>query len=128
MFSPVSKISVTVIPITVIIPLSNYLSKKKQPFENDQLRIERKPFLTKLERPDLPTNLFWDMKYAAINWQQSYRIVIESVLTRGDEKDLGIIIAFYGKEKIIGTLKNEIGYLPELIIDKVWSDFHSRFI
>jgi len=103
--------------------LSNHLSKKKQPFETDQIKIERKPILTKLERPELPKGLFWDMSYAAINWQQSYRIVIERVLTRGDEKDLDIIIAFYGREKIIDTLKNEIGFLPELIIDKVCKYF-----
>lgn len=103
--------------------LSNYLSKKKQPFENDQIKIERKPILTKLERPKLPKGLFWDMRYAAINWQKAYQIVIERVLTRGDENDWDVMIKFYGEEKITDALKNEIGDLPDLIIDKVCKYF-----
>ncbi|KQS41002.1 hypothetical protein [Pedobacter sp. Leaf194] len=103
--------------------ISNYLSKKKEPFENDQIRIERKPILTKLSRPELPKSLFWDMKHSNINWQRSYRIVIERVITRGEEIDWEELLRFYGQEKIVDTLKNEIGYLPELIIDKVCKYF-----
>ncbi|RNL55271.1 hypothetical protein D7004_04985 [Pedobacter jejuensis] len=103
--------------------ISNYLSKKKEPFENDQIRIERKPVLAKLSRPNLPKSLFWDMKYSNINWQRSYRIVIERVITRGEENDWEELLRFYGQEKIVDTLKNEIASLPEIIIDKVCKYF-----
>jgi hypothetical protein len=67
--------------------------------------------------------LFWDFDYEKINWQASYRTIIERVLERGAKDDWQELIHFYGKEKIIDALKNEIKYLPDYAIKNVCKYF-----
>jgi len=104
--------------------LNNYLSKRKIPFENDEVKIERLPLITKAKKPDLPKTLFWDFDFEKIDWRRSYKTVIERVLDKGSLVDWEEIIRFYGIENILYSLKYEINYLSDITVDEVCKYFH----
>ncbi|MBV8391145.1 MAG: hypothetical protein JO080_15170 [Mucilaginibacter sp.] len=103
--------------------LSNYLSKKKVPFENDEVKIARQPLLSHVARPNLPKVLFWDFEYGKINWQKAYKTIIERVLDKGNQEEWKELIRFYGIDKVIYALKNEIVYLSDITADAVCEYF-----
>src|SRR5688500_8879985 len=70
-------------------------------------------------KPNLDKGLFWDWRYDDIDWQKTYRSVIERVLERGTKQEWGEIIRFYGTPKIVTALKNEIKFLPDYILEEV---------
>jgi uncharacterized protein YbcC (UPF0753/DUF2309 family) len=74
-------------------------------------------------KPTLDKGLFWDWRYDAIDWQQSYRSVIERVLERGTQEEWEELIRFYGKPVIMKALKDEIKFLPDHTIEKVSNYF-----
>lgn len=47
--------------------LDNYLSKKKIPFENDEIKVERLPLIQKVKRPNLSEVLFWDFDFIKLD-------------------------------------------------------------
>jgi hypothetical protein len=96
--------------------LDNHLSKGS--YENDAVRIERKPVFAR-PRPDLPKRFFWEADYDRIDWQASYRTIIQRILERGREKEWKELIRFYGRDKIITALKEEINFLPDGILEDV---------
>ncbi|MBS1525848.1 MAG: hypothetical protein JST19_09390 [Bacteroidetes bacterium] len=103
--------------------LNNYLSKRKIPFENDEVKIVRQPLLTKVLRPDLPKVLFWDFDYGKIDWIRTYKTIIERVLDKGSQKEWEELVRFYGLDKIIYALKNEIVYLSDITANAVCEYF-----
>ncbi|MBN8823999.1 MULTISPECIES: hypothetical protein [unclassified Spirosoma] len=54
--------------------------------------------------PNLSHQLFWDVDYGSIEWQEKYRFVIERVLERGTFSDWLEIKRYYGLEKIKNTV------------------------
>jgi len=66
---------------------------------------------------------FWDLDYKKIDWQVSYRTVISRILERGGEAEWQELIRFYGKDKIIKALQEEITYLPDYTIGEVCGYF-----
>ena len=74
-------------------------------------------------KPILDKGLFWDWRYADIDWQKSYRSIIERVLERGTKEEWEEIIRFYGKPAVIKALKEEIKFLPDYTIDAVSNYF-----
>jgi hypothetical protein len=74
-------------------------------------------------KPNLPKRLFWEFKYEDIDWHKEYAAVIERVIERGTESEWSQLINFYGKDKVVNTLKNETNYLPDEIIDDVCKYF-----
>lgn len=103
--------------------LNNYLSKKKIPFENAEIKIERQPLLQKIERPDLPAVLFWEFDYDRIDWKRSYKTIIERVLDKGTKTEWEEMIRFYGRENVVHALKNDIVYLTDMTVDAVCEYF-----
>ena len=97
--------------------LNNYLSKKKIPFENDEVKIERQPLLSNVARPSLPKVLFWDLEFDKIDWRRSYRMIIERVLDKGNVAEWEEMIRFYGRGNVINALKNDITYLSDMTVD-----------
>lgn len=73
--------------------------------------------------PNLDKGLFWDWRFNDIDWQKSYRSVIERVLERGTKTEWDELTRFYGKPKIIHALKEEIKFLPDYTIDTISSYF-----
>src|SRR5579863_10706117 len=63
--------------------VNNYLSKKKVPFENAEVKVERKPFVKEARKPAVRNSLFWEFDLDRMDWMRSYRTVIERVLELG---------------------------------------------
>ena len=103
--------------------LNNYLSKKKIPFENQEIKIVRQPLLTTVLRPNLPKVLFWEFDYDKIDWKRAYKTIIERVLDKGNTAEWEELIRFYGKDKIIFALKNEITYISDMTTDALCEYF-----
>jgi len=103
--------------------LNNYLSKKKIPFENQEIKIVRQPLLTTVVRPNLPKVLFWEFDYDKVDWKRAYKTVIERVLDKGTTGEWEELIRFYGRDKVIHALKNEIPYLSDITADAVCEYF-----
>lgn len=103
--------------------LNNYLSKRKIPFENDEVKIERLPLLNKINKPNLPKTLFWDFDFEKIDWRRSHKTVIERVLDRGNLADWEEMIHFYSAENVLYALKNEINYLNDITVEEVCKYF-----
>lgn len=106
--------------------ITNYLSKEKTPYETDKVKIERQPVQTKrgdISTPNLARRLFWDFRYNDIEWQNDYGTIIERVIERGTDEEWGELMRFYGRQKVIDTLKFESTYLPEHAINRVCEYF-----
>jgi len=106
--------------------LNNYLSKKKVPFETDDVRVERKQIISKpglINKPDLPKRLFWEFKYDEMDWQKDFETVIERVIERGSSEEWLEIIRFYGEKKVVNTLTKKTAYLTDRTIKKVCDFF-----
>ncbi len=88
--------------------------------------MDKGNFNTNESKPNLEKGLFWDWKFYEIDWQKSRRSVIERVLERGTKEEWEEIIRFYGKDRIIGLLKNEIKFLPDYIIEEVSTHFNIK--
>lgn len=93
--------------------LNNYLSKKKIPFENDQVKIERQLLIHKVERPNLPKFLFWEFDYEKLDWQRGYLAVMERIIENGNQDHWSELVRFYGREKVVRALREEIVYLSD---------------
>lgn len=74
-------------------------------------------------KPNLHTRLFWEFRYSEIDWSKHYSVIIARVIERGTEQEWEELIMFYGKEKVMETLKNEVNYLPDEIIQEVCKYF-----
>lgn len=76
--------------------------------------------------PNLPRRLFWEWRYDAIDWQVHAPAIIARVIERGNDEEWNETIIFYGYDKVIAALKNDITYLPDYAIDKVVDYFHLK--
>jgi hypothetical protein len=72
----------------------------------------------------LTRELFWDVNYDNINWDEKFRFVIVRVFERGDIDDIRQCRRYYGDEKVKQALletksitQNRI-YLAAAIIDE----------
>lgn len=74
-------------------------------------------------KPNLPKRLFWEFKYEDMDWLKEYSAIIERVIERGTAVEWEELIRFYGKDKVVNTLKNETNYLPDEIIEDVCQYF-----
>lgn len=65
------------------------------------------------EKPDFPRRLFWEFRYDQMDWDKAYRTAIGRIVERGTEKDWEEMLSYYGKDRVVETLKNEITYLTD---------------
>lgn len=75
------------------------------------------------QKPNLPKRLFWDTNYDKIDWEAAYKSIIARVLERGNEEEWEEMIRFYGIDRVLHVLKNELTYLPDYAVDDVSSYF-----
>jgi hypothetical protein len=104
--------------------LNNYLSKKKVPFETGEIKIERLPVMFRAAQPDFQKSLFWEFDLANMDWMRAYRTVIERVVEQGNATDWDTMINFYGQEKVIQCLMEEIPYLTDIGVEAACQYFH----
>lgn len=105
--------------------LNTHLSKGKKIFENDSVKIERKPVIAS-PKPDLPKRFFWEFDYDRIDWQKAYVTVIQRIIERGGKERWQELVRFYGKEKVVNSIMNEINFLPDEIIEDACNYFNLK--
>lgn len=69
-------------------------------------------------RPNLEPKWFWDFDYEKIDWQASYKTIIARIIERGKQEQWEELVRFYGEDKVVGALKNEIVFLPDYAIEE----------
>ena len=78
------------------------------------------------DKPNLHRKYFWEFHYDQINWQNSYRMVIERILERGNYEVWDELVRFYTEEKVIHTIKHVSAYLTDDTIDRTCAFFHLK--
>ncbi|MFD2938516.1 DUF6922 domain-containing protein [Flavobacterium notoginsengisoli] len=67
--------------------------------------------------PNLHPKFFWEFVYDSINWERSYKMVIARIIERGAQEQIDEIVRFYGREKVITAVRDEIYFLPNYAIE-----------
>jgi hypothetical protein len=67
--------------------------------------------------PNLDPKFFWEFIFDKINWERSYKMVIARIIERGSQDEIDEIIRFYGREKVITAVRDEIYFLPNYAIE-----------
>jgi hypothetical protein len=78
------------------------------------------------DKPSLNRRLFWEYRYDEIDWQKEYSAIIERVIERGTHDEWKELIRFYGRDKVVNTIKYETNYLPDEIIQDVCGYFNLK--
>lgn len=73
--------------------------------------------------PNFPKRLFWEYRFDEINWKKEADAVIDRVIERGSRVEWDELIRFYGKRKVLYTIKYKITHLPDEIIKEVCAYF-----
>ncbi|WP_411413777.1 DUF6922 domain-containing protein [Chryseobacterium sp. EZn1] len=68
-------------------------------------------------KPNLHHKYFWDTDIDKVDWQKMYVAVITRIIERGGQKEVDEIVRFYGREKVLKALKDEIFFLPNYAIE-----------
>lgn len=68
--------------------------------------------------PALDKVFFWDLDIDAMDFEKAHKTVITRILERGGRKEIDEIIRFYGREKVINAIRNEIYFLPNYAIER----------
>lgn len=68
--------------------------------------------------PDIHPKFFWDTDFSLLNWDKAYVPIISRIIERGGQNEINEIIKFYGREKVVNTIQNEIYFLPNYAIDR----------
>lgn len=68
-------------------------------------------------KPNLHPKFFWDTKVDALDWEKAYIPVINRIVERGGQNEIDEITRFYGHEKVIKAIRDEIYFLPNYAIE-----------
>jgi hypothetical protein len=68
--------------------------------------------------PNLDRVFFWDFDIDAMNFDKAYKTIIARIIERGGQYEIDEIMHFYGHEKVIRTIRDEIYFLPNYAIDR----------
>jgi hypothetical protein len=77
-------------------------------------------------KPNVDPRWFWDFDYNKIDWQKSHKTVIARILERGGKSEWQELILFYGKQKVLTAIQNEIVFLPDYTIEEVCAYFNLK--
>ncbi|ANF53272.1 hypothetical protein A0O34_21805 [Chryseobacterium glaciei] len=72
--------------------------------------------------PNLHPKFFWDFRFDEIEWE-AYKMVIGRIVERGGQEEIEEIIRFYGREKVVTAIRDEIYFLPNYAIDRALKFF-----
>lgn len=72
---------------------------------------------------NVPRYFFWDQDYPRIDWENHYVSIIDRVLERGSYEHWEVLIDFYGRDRVVKTVVEEIGYMRDDVIDDVCTYF-----
>ena len=69
--------------------------------------------------PKLDPKFFWEFRFDEIDWEGGYKMVITRIVERGSQDEIDEIVRFYGREKVIRAIRDEIYFLPNYAIRDV---------
>lgn len=67
--------------------------------------------------PNLHPKFFWDFRFDSIDWDGGYKMVIARIVERGGQDQIDEIVRFYGRDKVIKAVREEISFLPNYAIE-----------
>ena len=73
--------------------------------------------------PNFDRVLFWDTDVDKLDWRKAYKAVIARIVERGGQNEIDEIIRFYGYDKVVTAIRDEIYFLPNYAIDKALKFF-----
>lgn len=73
--------------------------------------------------PNLDRVLFWDTDIDKLDWQKAYKAVIARIVERGGRQEIDEINRFYGYDKVVTVIRDEIYFLPNYAIDRALKFF-----
>jgi hypothetical protein len=68
--------------------------------------------------PNLNPVFFWDFDIDAMDFERAYKTIIARIVERGGQEEIDEIVRFYGLEKVVKAIRDEIYFLPNYAIDK----------
>lgn len=68
--------------------------------------------------PNIHPKFFWDTDFSLLDWDIAYVPIISRIVERGGQNEVDEIIKYYGYEKVVNTIQNEIYFLPNYAIDR----------
>lgn len=67
--------------------------------------------------PNLDPKFFWEYDFDEMDWEEAYKMVIGRIIERGSQQEADELVRFYGYERVIKALRDEIYFLPNYGID-----------
>src|SRR5690554_2181726 len=61
---------------------------------------------------------FWDFDIDKMDFMKAYKTIIARIVERGGQEEINEIIRFYGYNKVIKAIREEIYFLPNYAIDR----------
>jgi hypothetical protein len=68
-----------------------------------------------MDKPIINRRIFWDTDFDKIDYDKSWKSVIERVFDRGDIEDIRQVRRYYGDDKVIEALTTAIYLFDETI-------------
>jgi hypothetical protein len=68
--------------------------------------------------PKIHPKFFLDTNFRKLDWEKAYIPIISRIIERGGQNEIDQITKYYGREKIVNTIKDEIHFLPNYAIDR----------
>jgi hypothetical protein len=79
--------------------------------------------ISKRNRPNVSTVLWWDWDYKKMDFRKAHISVIQRILEYGNPEEWSQMIRFYGLNLILHDIKYEIWYLRDHAIDNACNYF-----
>lgn len=73
--------------------------------------------------PNLDPVFFGDFDIDAMDFLKVHKTIIARIIERAGQEEIDEIIRFYGYDKVLTTIRNEIYFLPNYAIDKALKFF-----
>lgn len=73
--------------------------------------------------PNLNRVFFWDFDIDAMDFEKAYKSIIARIVERGGQEEIDEIVRFYGDEKVITAIRDEIYFLPNYAIERALKFF-----
>jgi len=73
--------------------------------------------------PNIHPKYFWEYRFDDIDWEEAYRMVIARIIERGGQEEVNEIVRFYGYDKVLKSLRDEISFLPNYGIERALNFF-----
>lgn len=73
--------------------------------------------------PNIHKKYFWEFDLDAMDFDKAYKTVIARIIERGGQQEVDELIRFYGRDKVIKALREDILFLPNYGIDNAISFF-----